>query len=77
MLLMLGASGQPAGVRHALKEAHRIARRHQGVAIGQAMGKKWKENRFRNVYLRNALVAQGLCHRHGGDRLRLDAGSNP
>ncbi len=60
-LLMLGASGQPAGVRHALKEAHRIARRHQGVAIGQAMGKKWKENRFRNVYLRNALWLKGYA----------------
>lgn len=60
-LLMIGASGNVDTVAHALKSAKRIARRHQGVAIGQAMGKKWKENRFRNVYLRNALWAKGYA----------------
>jgi alkyldihydroxyacetonephosphate synthase len=60
-LLMLGASGRAAGVQHALAEAKRIARRYQGVAIGQSMGKKWKENRFRNVYLRNALWLKGYA----------------
>jgi alkyldihydroxyacetonephosphate synthase len=60
-LLMIGASGHADTVAHALKSAKRIARRHQGVAIGQAMGKKWKENRFRNVYLRNALWAKGYA----------------
>lgn len=60
-LLMIGASGQADTVAHALKSAKRIARRHQGVAIGQAMGKKWKENRFRNVYLRNALWLKGYA----------------
>jgi alkyldihydroxyacetonephosphate synthase len=60
-LLMIGASGQADTVAHALKSAKRIARRHHGVAIGLAMGKKWKENRFRNVYLRNALWAKGYA----------------
>jgi alkyldihydroxyacetonephosphate synthase len=60
-LLMIGASGNADTVGQALKSAQRIARRYQGVAIGQAMGKKWKENRFRNVYLRNALWLKGYA----------------
>jgi len=60
-MLMIGGTGQSATVAHALKSAQRIARGYQGVAIGQAMGKKWKENRFRNVYLRNALWLKGYA----------------
>ncbi len=60
-LLMIGASGDTDTLAHSLKGAKRIARRHKGVAIGQAMGKKWKENRFRNVYLRNALWRKGYA----------------
>lgn len=60
-LLMLGASGQSDTVAHALRAALRIARDHRGVTIGQAMGNKWKANRFRNVYLRNALWQKGYA----------------
>jgi len=60
-LLMLGASGQSDAVAHALGSALRIARGYKGVAIGQAMGNKWKANRFRNVYLRNALWQKGYA----------------
>jgi alkyldihydroxyacetonephosphate synthase len=60
-LLMIGASGQGATVAHALQSAMRIARGYQGVAIGQAMGRKWKENRFRSVYLRNSLWQKGYA----------------
>lgn len=60
-LLMIGASGQSDTVAHALKSAMRIARGYQGVAIGQALGKKWKEGRFRNVYLRNSLWKEGYA----------------
>ncbi len=60
-LLMIGASGQSDTVAHALQSAMRIARGYQGVAIGQFMGKKWKEGRFRNVYLRNALWKEGYA----------------
>ena len=58
---MLGASGSAASVGHALKQALRMARKHQGVPIGQTIGKKWKQNRFRNVYLRNAAWQHGYA----------------
>jgi alkyldihydroxyacetonephosphate synthase len=60
-ILMLGATGRATTVAHALQTAMQIARGFDGVAIGQAMGKKWKENRFRNVYLRNALWQKGYA----------------
>ncbi len=60
-LLMIGASGQKSTVADAIRSALRIARRHKGVAVGQAMGKKWKQNRFRSVYLRNSLWQQGYA----------------
>lgn len=60
-ILLVGASGSPAGVDHALKEALRVAAKHRGVHIGQAIGKKWKHNRFRNVYLRNTAWQHGYA----------------
>ncbi|MBI3283857.1 MAG: FAD-binding oxidoreductase [Burkholderiales bacterium] len=60
-LLLLGASGQPATVAHALKSALKLARGRHGVHIGQTMGQKWKQNRFRNVYLRNAAWQHGYA----------------
>lgn len=60
-LLLLGASGAAATVRHALGSAHGIARAHKGVSMGAAMGEKWKQNRFRNVYLRNTLWTLGYA----------------
>jgi alkyldihydroxyacetonephosphate synthase len=60
-MLMIGASGTSAAVAFALGQAKRIARGYAGVAIGQAMGKKWKENRFRNVYLRNSVWKEGYA----------------
>ena len=60
-MLMMGASGERAAVDFALGQARRLARRYQGVAIGQALGRKWKQNRFRNVYLRNSVWQQGYA----------------
>lgn len=60
-ILMIGASGTTTSVTRALTDAMRIAKEFEGVAIGQALGKKWKENRFRNVYLRNALWHKGYA----------------
>lgn len=60
-LLMLGASGQQSGVKQAIKSALKIARSQNGVPVGQFMGQKWKQNRFRNVYLRNSLWQQGYA----------------
>jgi len=60
-VLLVGASGDAATVRHALRGAFRIARAAGGVPVGQAIGRKWKQNRFRNVYLRNAAWEQGYA----------------
>jgi alkyldihydroxyacetonephosphate synthase len=58
-MLMLGVSGPRASTRASLRAALRITRAHRGVHVGTAMGEKWKQNRFRNVYLRNAAWQQG------------------
>ncbi|MFZ6692961.1 FAD-binding oxidoreductase [Undibacterium sp. SXout20W] len=60
-LLLLGASGDKKNVRHAIRQALKISRLHGGVAVGQMMGKKWKQSRFKNVYLRNTLWQQGYA----------------
>jgi alkyldihydroxyacetonephosphate synthase len=60
-VMLIGASGSNAVVKHALREAWNIAGKHQGVHIGQSIGKKWKQNRFRNVYLRNAAWKLGYA----------------
>jgi alkyldihydroxyacetonephosphate synthase len=60
-MLMLGASGTRAVARFALKSALALAREHAGVHAGRAMGDKWKQNRFRNVYLRNTAWAEGYA----------------
>ena len=58
-MLMVGASGAGPQARAAIAAALRIARRHSGAHIGRKMGDKWKQNRFRNVYLRNAAWEHG------------------
>ena len=60
-LLMIGATGQKSTVANAIKNAMKIARSQCGVAVGQTMGNKWKQNRFRSVYLRNSLWQQGYA----------------
>ncbi|KIF80566.1 FAD-binding oxidoreductase [Noviherbaspirillum autotrophicum] len=60
-MLLVGASGDAAGVASAIGQALEVARRFHGVHVGEAIGKKWKHNRFRNVYLRNALWQHGYA----------------
>ena len=60
-MLMIGASGEQAGARAALRSALALARRHGGVHVGRKMGDKWKQNRFRNVYLRNTAWQHGYA----------------
>ncbi|HYD63277.1 MAG TPA: FAD-binding oxidoreductase [Noviherbaspirillum sp.] len=60
-LLVVGASGDAAQVAQALAGTMRIARGFGGVQAGEAIGRKWKANRFRNVYLRNSLWQQGYA----------------
>ena len=63
-MLLVGASGagdNRGQARAALASALTIARRHGGVHAGRGLGERWKKNRFRNVYLRNAAWAHGYA----------------
>jgi alkyldihydroxyacetonephosphate synthase len=60
-MLMIGASGSKAAASAAISGALAMARGHGGVHVGRGMGEKWKQNRFRNVYLRNAAWALGYA----------------
>ncbi|MBC3931592.1 FAD-binding oxidoreductase [Undibacterium curvum] len=60
-LLLIGASGGRAQVSAAICAALAIAGLHRGVHIGKTMGEKWKQGRFRNVYLRNTLWQHGYA----------------
>jgi alkyldihydroxyacetonephosphate synthase len=42
-------------------QAAAIWRLHGGVSTGTLLGRKWQANRFRGVYLRNALWAEGYA----------------
>lgn len=50
-----------AGVNGSLSEVRRIARAQGGVYFGKRLGEKWRENRFRGVYLRNTLWEHGYA----------------
>jgi len=60
-MLLVGASGAKEQARAALAAALKIARRYKGVHAGRGLGERWKKNRFRNVYLRNAAWARGYA----------------
>ena len=60
-MLMIGVSGKKAAAKAALADALALTRAHRGVHIGRKMGDKWKQNRFRNVYLRNAAWSHGYA----------------
>jgi alkyldihydroxyacetonephosphate synthase len=60
-MLMIGVSGARTSARSALAGALALARRGRGVHVGRTMGDKWKQNRFRNVYLRNTAWQHGYA----------------
>jgi alkyldihydroxyacetonephosphate synthase len=60
-MLLVGASGEKRQARAALAAALKLARRYNGVHAGRGLGERWKKNRFRNVYLRNAAWAHGYA----------------
>jgi alkyldihydroxyacetonephosphate synthase len=61
VLLMLGFTGSASQVRGMQAAARRILRRAGGVSTGGLLGQAWQKNRFRGVYLRNALWAAGYA----------------
>ncbi len=60
-VLLVGASGAAHTVDYAIEQALEITRRHGGIHVGRGFGDKWKQNRFRNVYLRNAAWQHGYA----------------
>jgi alkyldihydroxyacetonephosphate synthase len=60
-MLMIGVSGRKAAAKAALKDALVLTLPQGGVHVGRYMGDKWKQNRFRNVYLRNAAWQHGYA----------------
>lgn len=50
-----------AGVNGSFGEVRRICRAQRGLYFGKRLGEKWRENRFRGVYLRNALWEHGYA----------------
>jgi len=60
-MLLIGVSGRKRAARTALKDALALAAGHGAVHVGRAMGDKWKQNRYRNVYLRNAAWSHGYA----------------
>jgi alkyldihydroxyacetonephosphate synthase len=60
-MLLVGASGARKPATAAIKAALAIARRFKGVHLGTELGERWRRNRYRNVYLRNAAWAHGYA----------------
>src|SRR5450830_657626 len=60
-MLLLGASGTRDGARAAVRTALGTCRQHRGVHVGRKLGEKWRQGRFRNVYLRNAAWQHGYA----------------
>ncbi len=60
-MMLLGATGHRKTAKNALSSAIAMARDFAGVHVGKTMGEKWKHNRFRNVYLRNAAWQHGYA----------------
>ena len=60
-LLIAGASGNERAAGAAWRELRSTARRHRGVYAGRALGERWRRNRFRGVYVRNALWDLGYA----------------
>ena len=60
-MMLIGVSGHARTARNALSSALDLARAQQGVHVGQTMGEKWKQNRFRNVYIRNSAWQYGYA----------------
>ena len=61
VLMLAGFTGGASQVRAMRAQAGAILRRHGAVSTGTMLGKKWKANRFKSVYLRNALWEAGYA----------------
>ncbi len=60
-MCLMGFIGSRRMTSAARADAFAIVRRNKGIAVGKAMGKAWKKNRFRSAYLRNTLWDLGYA----------------
>ncbi|MBQ5962490.1 FAD-binding oxidoreductase [Massilia sp. ZL223] len=60
-MMLVGVSGARRQCRQALDAALALARVRGGVHMGRMLGERWRRNRFRSVYLRNAAWAHGYA----------------
>jgi alkyldihydroxyacetonephosphate synthase len=60
-MLLIGVSGTRAQARAALAAALATCRARRGRHVGRKLGDKWRQGRFRNVYLRNAAWQHGYA----------------
>lgn len=60
-MCLMGFTGSRRLTTAARGEALAIVRRNKGLAVGKAMGRAWKKNRFRSAYLRNTLWDMGYA----------------
>jgi len=60
-LLIAGFTGDANAVRSAIASARSILGDRHGLYFGTQLGKRWQQNRFRGVYLRNTLWEHGYA----------------
>ncbi len=60
-LLIAGVTGDTKRCEATLESARELARKCSGIYLGTRLGKRWEHNRFRGVYLRNALWDAGYA----------------
>jgi alkyldihydroxyacetonephosphate synthase len=60
-MLLVGATGAKRQARAALADAFAICRSQDGVHMGQGLGERWRQKRFRNVYMRNTAWRHGYA----------------
>ena len=60
-LLIAAITGTRAACRATLAATRAVCRKHHGAFFGAGIGERWRNNRFRSVYLRNALWDAGYA----------------
>ncbi|MED5238267.1 MAG: FAD-binding oxidoreductase [Pseudomonadota bacterium] len=58
-MITFGVTGEKAQTRHVLATCKRRIKDAGGVMVGELLGKKWEESRFRSPYLRHGLWEHG------------------
>jgi len=59
-MLTFGLTGSKAQIKASKKQLSPLLKKYHGVATGNALGKRWTENRFKFPYLREALWEKGV-----------------